>query len=282
MPDVVYDVDRVGVPNWVLDQHFSSLGDDDFGGQVAWHFATPWAFRALASPRTGERLLRAPNQDDPHEHRLAYWTSLLYLLTYRLGWARLDRGLKWWFDGGADSDDPTVQLIAKTWGRDGALGQLAQWVHKDNYRVFADTFAELCGYVEQPGAQRSSPDWPAGGIRMARRPGATAPGGRLSPCRRIRRSADELLPAHLGRKAGSRGACLSVDDGLVPRARRAWRHSARHRGPVMARRRGGPSRRAAGHLSPIPRDRYLVRWPALRSRRRHLIARETATPYSVR
>ncbi len=173
MPDVSYDVDRVGVPNWVLDQHFSSPGDDDLGGQVAWHFATPWAFRALASPRTGERLLRAPNQDDPHEHRLAYWTSLLYLLTYRLGWARLDRGLKWWFDGGADGDDPTVRLIAETWGRDGALGQLAQWVHKDNDRLFTDIFADLCGYIDRSGAHAHLPigprveyEWPDGPAQL--------------------------------------------------------------------------------------------------------------------
>lgn len=184
MPDVSYDVTRVGVPAWVVDQHFASPGDDDLGGQVAWHFATPWVFRALASPRTGERLLRAPDADDPHEHRLAYWSSLLYLLTYRLGWARLDRGLKWWFEGGQNSDDPTIRLINETWGNDGALGQLAQWAHKDNDRLFADVFAELCGYIEKPGGHAHLPigprvefEWPDGPAQLHLEGGSHLSGG---------------------------------------------------------------------------------------------------------
>lgn len=78
-------VRRVAMPDWVSLGGEQS-GADVLGGQTAWHFATPWLFRALASPRTWEPILAAPTERDPFEQRLGYWASLLYVLVFRLGW----------------------------------------------------------------------------------------------------------------------------------------------------------------------------------------------------
>lgn len=98
------------------------------GGQAEWCFAIPWAYRALASPSTGEPMLAAPAESDPHEQRRAYWTSLLHMLCFRLGWASPERGLAWWEKAGFPVADATLALVATTWLPDGRLPLLRDWL----------------------------------------------------------------------------------------------------------------------------------------------------------
>src|SRR4051812_21154186 len=79
-------IERVPMPEWVANIDYRSAATI-FGGQVEWHFATPWVFQALASPSAFRPILAPPTKQDPSEHLLAYWTTALYLLLYRLGWA---------------------------------------------------------------------------------------------------------------------------------------------------------------------------------------------------
>ena len=62
-------------------------------------------FRALASPLTHELILAAPQTGD-FGPPLAYWSALLNLLIYSFGWARPDRGLRWWYGAGKPTDAP--------------------------------------------------------------------------------------------------------------------------------------------------------------------------------
>jgi len=148
-------ITRVPMPDWVL-RPITTAGPDELGGQLEWHFATPWLFRALASPETYESVLAATGPQDPHEQRRAYWTGALYLMLYRLGWADPARGLAWWASAGYpdDYDDLTLRLMKKVWVNDGRIELLRTWLDLQQ-RPFLTEFAELCGYAHAPG--RDSP-----------------------------------------------------------------------------------------------------------------------------
>lgn len=116
MPKPDLSITRVSMPDWVL-RPITTAGPDELGGPLEWHFATPWLFRALASPETYEPILAAPGPQDPHEQRRAYWACVLYLMLYRLGWADPGRGLAWWAAAGYpddDDNDRTLSLIKKS------------------------------------------------------------------------------------------------------------------------------------------------------------------------
>lgn len=154
---------RVPMPSWVTRPGFGVAGYDELGGQMEWHFATPWVFRALASPSTSEPVLAAPQHSDPHEHLRAYWASLLYVLMYRLGWAHPERGLAWWAAAGFPDVDPTLRLVRKVWVNDGQLKKLHGWLAQSQ-TSFAEPFAETCGYVA---SGPPLPESPAGQILRA-------------------------------------------------------------------------------------------------------------------
>ena len=63
----------------------------------------------MASPTSSQQLIEAPRRGDDSEDRTAqaYWTSLLHMRVYSLGWSRPDEGLRWWYDNGRPTDDPT-------------------------------------------------------------------------------------------------------------------------------------------------------------------------------
>ena len=85
-------------------------------------------FHALASPLTGQLVPAAPETRDPHQQALGYWGALHYVLLHRMGWARPDRGLRWWYDAGKPVDDPTLSLISEVWDRDGNLDAYLGWL----------------------------------------------------------------------------------------------------------------------------------------------------------
>jgi hypothetical protein len=84
-------------------------------------------FKALASPFTHEPILAAPQRLEAGSP-LAYWSALLNLLIHSFGWARPDRGLRWWYDAGKPTDDPRLQLLSQVWDADRQLDWFAAWL----------------------------------------------------------------------------------------------------------------------------------------------------------
>lgn len=107
------------------------------GGQLEWFWSVPGVFRALASPSTNELVPAAPREVDPHEHSCGYWTALHYLLLHRLGWAKPDLGLQWWYDAGKPVDDPTLALVAEVWDRDRNLDAYLVWLLRHRPRFLS-------------------------------------------------------------------------------------------------------------------------------------------------
>jgi hypothetical protein len=147
---VSFLITRSPAPAWLAEPKLSdeSRIDDALGEQAEWGFAIPWVHRALASPLTREPILEAPNPGadisrGPH----AYWSSLLHLLVYGLGWVRPDRGLRWWYDSGKPVADRTLQLISQIWGADGQLDWFAAWLWRTSWSHWGELVSEATGYL---------------------------------------------------------------------------------------------------------------------------------------
>lgn len=124
---------RLGPQAWLSElaapeEEGSDDGSDTFGEQVEWGFAIPSIFRVLASPRSGEVFPRAPRKGDPLWFSCGYWSCLLHMLMYSLGWARPDLGLWWWYQNDKPSNDPRLQLLSEIFDRDGQLDWFAAWL----------------------------------------------------------------------------------------------------------------------------------------------------------
>ena len=138
-----------GTPQWVWDTSDHKVVEkrmDATGGQPNCTYSTPWIYRALASPHTHERVLAAPTASDDHS-AVPYWHALLQILRFSLGWARPDRGLRWWYDAGKPVDDPMLQFVADVWEADGQLDWFAAWLWTTrDYGPATSRFSELLGY----------------------------------------------------------------------------------------------------------------------------------------
>jgi hypothetical protein len=97
------------------------------GGQSEFSWGMPGVYQALAAPRSYCAVLAKPRDDLPHEASLGYWAPLHHLLLYRLGWSRPDHGLRWWYDSGKPTTDPTLALLAEVWDRDRTLDRYLAW-----------------------------------------------------------------------------------------------------------------------------------------------------------
>src|SRR5437588_10535995 len=103
-------------------------------------------YRALASPSSQEGVLAAPTRGrDGVETALAYWTALLHLLIYGLGWARPDRGLKWWYEAGKPVEEPELGFISEVWDADGQLDWFAAWFWTTSWVKSTAAMSELTG-----------------------------------------------------------------------------------------------------------------------------------------
>jgi hypothetical protein len=116
-------IDRVPAPSWET----VPKDVDAMGQQGAWGVGIPWMYRALASPRTHEPVLQAPqNEDDAlGPAKFSYWACLTHLMLYNLGWMRPARGLRWWYDNGKPQDDDLLRFISEVWDADGQLDWFA-------------------------------------------------------------------------------------------------------------------------------------------------------------
>lgn len=99
------------------------------GEDYDWDWGLPMVFRALAAPRAGEAFPAVPVSTGPSADLLGYWSALVHLLTYRLGWTRHDRGLRWWYDHGKPRDGGALSLLADVWDADGTLDDYLEWAH---------------------------------------------------------------------------------------------------------------------------------------------------------
>ena len=122
----------------------SDDGSDTFGEQVQWGFAIPSIFRVLASPRSGEVFPRAPRKGDPLWFSCGYWSCLLHMLMYSLGWARPDLGLWWWYQNDKPSNDPRLQLLSEIFDRDGdSIGSQRGYGRLGSMNVFTFRYMNL-------------------------------------------------------------------------------------------------------------------------------------------
>jgi hypothetical protein len=103
------------------------MGEVDLGGQSRWSWGMPGVYQALAAPRSYCPVPARPRDDSPHEAFLGYWAPLHHLLIYRLGWSRPDRGLRWWYDSGKPTKDPTLAFLSEVWDRDRTLDRYLAW-----------------------------------------------------------------------------------------------------------------------------------------------------------
>lgn len=139
-------ITRVPVPAWAED-YARGPGEEFLVGQQEWHFATPSVFQVLASPQAYKPIPTAPEaRGQDSEHLRGYWTSALYLLMYRLGWADPAGGLDWWESAGHPEDDATLRLFKAIWQRDGLLPILRAWL-QGQPRPFRSDFERRCQYA---------------------------------------------------------------------------------------------------------------------------------------
>lgn len=103
-------------------------------------------FRWLAAPAGTEHLPAPPQPGDRHAAAAGYWSALLHVLIYSLGWARPDLGLRWWVDGGKPADDPRLRLLA-IYDADGMLDLFSAWTSTTQQLAPVEQLAELTKYT---------------------------------------------------------------------------------------------------------------------------------------
>jgi hypothetical protein len=81
-----------------------------------------------ATRTTFTRWPEAPDSRSELEDATGYWTALLHLLLYRLGWSRPDIGLDAWYRAGRPTSDRVLRLIDRTYGADGQLDLFASFL----------------------------------------------------------------------------------------------------------------------------------------------------------
>jgi hypothetical protein len=93
---------------------------------------------------------KAPRPGEDFMRHLGYWTTLQGFLTHSFGWARHDRGLRWWYDAGKPVDEPRFGLIDAVWGQDGYLMAYAEWCHDRLATFDHQALAEWTTYDSSP------------------------------------------------------------------------------------------------------------------------------------
>ncbi len=78
---------------------------------------------------------------------VAYWSALLHLLVYGLGWVRPDRGMRWWQDSGKPTTDRTLRFVARIWDADGQLDWFAAWLWSSAWLLDPELVKDATGYT---------------------------------------------------------------------------------------------------------------------------------------
>jgi hypothetical protein len=170
---------RLRTPKWI-----TKTSSDEWreklqpitGEEKGWGLGLPWMYRALASPWTHERMLAAPTVNGG-DFGGSYWAPLLHFMIYTLGWARPDRGLKWWYDAGKPTDDPHLRFLSDIWGKDGQLDWFAAWLWAtDHLPPAATRLSQLTGYQDDGRPVVADRAWVDLQMRLAAASGIQHPG----------------------------------------------------------------------------------------------------------
>lgn len=98
------------------------------GEDVELGTAIPAIFRILAAPDAPAVFPQAPKKGDPLWVSLQYWYPLIQMLRYSLGWARLDKGLWWWYQENKPRTDPRLRILDDIYEGDGYLDGFCAWL----------------------------------------------------------------------------------------------------------------------------------------------------------
>ncbi len=98
--------------NW--NDHWTSLQARGYD-EGPWSHWVPLAWQAAADP-DGKRELPQPPPPAELAATIAYWTPLLHLACYGLGWPSPARGLARWWAAGMAADDPGLAVVRRWWG----------------------------------------------------------------------------------------------------------------------------------------------------------------------
>jgi hypothetical protein len=93
-------------------------------GPWAWYLTESW--QQAASPKLYSGPTRQPDSSgdqknpvlDPLYNRVAYWTPLLHLTSFGLGWTKPELGLWKWKQQGKPRTDPVLATVADRYGKD--------------------------------------------------------------------------------------------------------------------------------------------------------------------
>ncbi len=123
------------------------------GDSGPWTWFLPPAWHGVVDPTPPHQIPYAPPQSgktylrphDEHYYRIAYWSPLLHLTFFGLGWQRPDRGLLRWLQEGQPTDNPILAQIDRWWGP--SVEQFIAWAATptNSYSGFLNILADVDG-----------------------------------------------------------------------------------------------------------------------------------------
>lgn len=127
------------------------------GDEPSWGRLVPLVWQALADPG-GTHVY--PAQGPDLEGATEWWSPLLHVLWFSLGWQRPDVGLWRWYDAGQPTEDARLCLIKETWGT--RLDLFAAWCWEES-----SSFSQMVSERLETEADRSPPPVVDDGWRRA-------------------------------------------------------------------------------------------------------------------
>ena len=129
-------------------------------------------FRILGAPDAPAVFPEAPELGDPVTQEgdrrwifFNYWYPLIHMLRFSLGWARLDKGLWWWYQQGKPRDDPRLRILADIYDADGRLDGFCAWLWKGGPGVPTPFPAEMFGWHDTGDQIPADPPWIASRLK---------------------------------------------------------------------------------------------------------------------
>lgn len=86
------------------------------GDHGPWSWLVPTAWQLASDPGGSASVPVLDPREDDLDTWIAWWSPLLHLTTYGLGWSRTDLGIARWLALGRPTDDPLLALIDRWWG----------------------------------------------------------------------------------------------------------------------------------------------------------------------
>ena len=97
------------------------------GGDSMWGKLVPYSWQLLQDPAGDSPVPAAPRhwEAGSANTQIAWWSPLLHLLFYGLGWSRPDLGIATWISAGRPTDNNVLRLVGRWWG--GRVEYLPAW-----------------------------------------------------------------------------------------------------------------------------------------------------------